>query len=391
MNGEKGEAAATCMRLLVTLGELFEADRMIPITSAHVSGVSYKNIGTAGLELLEELAGKGAKVQVKTTLNPTGMDFFKWREVGVKEEFAREQLRIVEAFRKMGLLEELTCIPYEAGNRPSAGEHVAWAESSALAYANSVLGARTNRESGISALASAAVGRTPYYGLHLDENRAPTLLVQAPPELEDPLEFSALGYFIGQNFGRAVPLIRGLKTVRPEGLKALGAGMAASGAVALYHVEGLTPEAHRFSEKPLGGWERLRVDRKDLEETLRKLSCGAEGGYDCVFLGCPHYSLRQLERLTSKVRGRRLRRRLWVCTSRKVYEEAERRGYVAAIEEAGGVVLRDTCMIVSPTEELGIDTVLTDSCKAAHYFPSLCRVKASLGTLDACVEAAVRR
>jgi hypothetical protein len=386
LKGEYGEVESKCLKLLKALGEIYEAERMIKVSSVHVSGVSYKNIGEPGLRLLEDFASKGVKVKVKATINPGGIDPEKWKMLGIPESFAEKQLRIYNAFKRMEFMESLTCTPYEAGNKPRLGEHVAWAETSAQTYANSILGAKTNRESGISALASALTGRTPYYGLHLDENRRPTLLVEVENMPKGSLWFGALGYLIGETYGKAIPYFRGLKNGEPEEFKALGAALASSGASAIYHVEKVSPEAEKYKvnvEKS----EKLRVSPRDLRKMTDKIS-GGNGG-DCVFLGCPHCSLQRIKQIADMVKGRKVKGEFWVFTSKPVYREALRRGYVEAVEKAGGKILKGMCIVVSPLKELGVNSVLTDSFKAAHYLPETCRVDVKLLTFKACVKAAL--
>jgi hypothetical protein len=386
LNGERGEAPAKLMKLLVALGEIYGADRMLKVSSVHVSGVSYKNIGTPGLELLEDLASQGARIepQVKATLNPAGMDLEKWRLMGIPESFAEKQLQVYEAFKRMGISGGLTCTPYEAENKPSLGESVAWAESSAVAYVNSVLGARTNRESGITALASAITGRTPNYGFHLEENRKPTLLVDVEARLEDTLDFGGLGYLVGLNHGNAVPYFRGVKAGGLEEFKALGSAMASSGAVALYHVENLTPEAAKY--KRAEGVEKAKVSEETLRKVFERFPLNRER-FDCVFLGCPHCSLEKLRRVAGMVEGKQVKGRLWLCTSRRIYSEALKLGIVEALEKAGVLILKDTCMVVAPLKEMGVETVLADSFKAAHYLSG--SLEASLASTKRCVEIAV--
>lgn len=367
LEGEEGEVVERMFRLLVRLGDLYGADRMIPVSSCQVSGVSYKSVGDPGLEFLEDLAGKGARVRVRTTLNPAGLDLEMWREMGFPEEFAEKQLRILEAFRKLGAELTATCTPYLAGVVPSRGEHLAWSESSAVAFSNSVLGARTNREGGPSALAAAICGLTPRYGLHLEENRRPTLVVEVEEELRGPSAFGALGYWVGREMGGGVPYFRGIRRAGADELKALGAAMAASGAVALFHVEGITPEA---DPEGIGGLERVRVGREEVRESYELLTTGEEP--ELVVLGCPHASLQEIQRACSLLKGG-TRRPVWICTSRRVKEEAGR--LRRKVEEAGGRLVADTCAVVSPLERLGFGTVGVDSAKAAHYLPSLCGVK----------------
>ncbi|MCJ2520364.1 MAG: aconitase X catalytic domain-containing protein, partial [Candidatus Thermoplasmatota archaeon] len=232
-------AERKAMELLVALGDIYGADGLIEVTSVHVSGASYKIIGEAGLEFLAEFS-KTARAKVRTTVNPLGMDLRAWREIGIPEEFASKQVRIAEAYKRRGIEETWSCIPYQVGNRPEVGEHLAWAESSAVIFANSILGARTNREGGPSALASAITGWTPNYGLHLEENRRATARVEVMTPVKG-YEYSLLGHHLGKRLGSGVPLIEGLKGSEDE-LKALGASLATSSDINMFHVEGLTPE-----------------------------------------------------------------------------------------------------------------------------------------------------
>ncbi|RLG91703.1 MAG: hypothetical protein DRO36_03690 [Candidatus Hecatellales archaeon] len=387
LDGEYGEGLAKCMRLLVVLGEIFEAEKMVRVKSCHVSGVSYKNIGEPGLELLKSFAMENVRVKVKkTTLNPSGMDRKKWRRMGLPENFVQKQTEILKAFKRVGVNLTCSCTPYLAGNKPKPGDYVAWSESSATVYVNSVLGARTNRESGLSALASAITGRTPYYGYLLDENRKPNVKVKVKFKPSNVVEAGGLGYLIGKIFPERVPFFSGLGFMDFDWLKALGAGLASSGAVTLYHVENLTPEAKLFDGKCLAEAEKFEVEREDVKKAVEDLS-EAEERFDAVFLGCPHYSLNQLKDVAYFLRGRKVKAKLWVFTSRSVYVKAKGLGYVGLIEKAGGLVLCDTCMVVSPLENLGLECVCTDSCKAAHYLPSTNRVKVKVKSPFECLEA----
>lgn len=381
LSGENGEVMERMFRLLVRLGEIYGADRMIPASSAQVAGVSYKSIGDPGVEFLEDYAAKGATVKIVTFLNPAGMDIEDWQKLNIPPSFAEKQLRIMDAFRKMGIVVSATCTPYLAGNLPRFREHIAWSESSAIAFSNSVIGARTNREGGPSALAAALCGVTPNYGLHLDENRKPQIQVEVDAKLEDSADFGALGYFVGRQVKNRIPYFKGVKDADTDQLKALGAAMAASGAVALYHVEDLTPEAHLMETK---GLERLSVSDKDVNETFSKLSTGKEP--DIVILGCPHSSLKEIMMVSRKLEGKKLTKPLWICTSRMVKETANRMGFTRTIETAGGKVVADTCMVVSPIEDMGYKTTAVNSGKAANYLPGFCKQNVIFGRLDSILE-----
>ena len=381
LSGENGEVMERMFRLLVRLGEIYGADRMIPVNSAQVAGVSYKSIGDPGVEFLEDYAARDAKVKIVTFLNPAGMDIEDWQKLNIPPGFAEKQLRIMDAFRKMGIVVSATCTPYLAGNLPRFREHIAWSESSAISFSNSVIGARTNREGGPSALAAALCGVTPNYGLHLDENRKPQTLVEVDAKLEESADFGALGYVVGKQVKNRIPYFKGIKDADTDQLKALGAAMAASGAVALYHVEGVTPEAHLVETE---GLEKLSISDKDVNETFLKLSTGKEP--DIVILGCPHSSLKEIMTVSRKLEGKKLKKPLWICTSRMVKEVANRMGFTRTIEAAGGKVVADTCMVVSPIEDMGYKTTAVNSGKAANYLPGFCKQNVIFGRLDDILE-----
>jgi len=381
LSGNYGEVVERSFRLLLRLGEIYGADRMIPVGSVQVAGVSYKSIGDPGLEFLEDIAEKGAKVRVPTTLNPPGMDLEDWEELGFPEDFAEKQLRIIDAFEKMGVMMTATCTPYLVGNLPRFGEHIAWSESSAVSFANSVIGARTNREGGPSALAAALCGVTPNYGLHLDENRKPSFLVKVDAGLKNNSDFGALGYHVGKIVKDKIPYFQGIKGADVDQLKALGAAMAASGAVALYHVEGLTPEACLMD---LSGLETIEVGDRELREAYEKLNTGKDP--DIIILGCPHASLKEIATLACKLEGKRLRKPLWVCTSRLTKEAATSMGFTELIKKAGGKVVADTCAVVSPIEQMGYRTTAVDSGKAANYLPGFCKQQVVFKSLDDLLE-----
>jgi len=368
LNGESGEVMQRMFRLLVRLGDIYNADKMIPVGSVQVAGVSYKSIGDPGTEFLEDLANKGATVQVLTFLNPAGMDLEDWETIGFPKEFAKNQLRIMKAFKDMGIVITSTCTPYLAGNLPRFREHIAWSESSAVSFSNSVIGARTNREGGPSALAAAICGRTANYGLHLWEKRQPTIKIDVNAALELNADFGALGWLVGKQVKNKIPYFTGIKNANTDHLKALGAAMAASGAVALYHVEGLTPEADLVDTK---GIESLSVTQKDIKEAYATLNTGKTP--DVVILGCPHASLREIATLADMVEGKSLKKPVWICTSRMMKEAADRMVFTKIIEKAGGHIVADTCMVVSPIEQMGMKTTGVNSGKAANYLPGFCK------------------
>jgi hypothetical protein len=377
LEGEKGETIERMFRLLVRLGEIYGADRMIPIGSAQVAGVSFKSIGLPGLEFLEDIGSKEAKVKVLTYLNPAGMDLEDWKELNFPPNFAEYQLKIMASFKKMGIVITSTCTPYLSGNLPRFGEHLAWSESSAIAFANSVIGARTNREGGPSALAAAICGLTPNYGFHLSQNRRAQVLIKVSTPLKTISDFGAIGYLVGKEIKNKIPYFLGVKSASTDELKALGAAMAASGAVALYHIEGITPEAQSMKQK---GLEQIEIGAKELKEAYQRLNTGEKP--DIVIFGCPHASLQEIERLVKELEGKKLKRPIWICTSRMLKEVANRMGYTEEIERTGGKVIADTCMVVAPIEQMGFKTTGVNSGKAAYYLPGFCKQKVVFNSMS---------
>ncbi len=384
--GEAGPGVQKAMEIVVALGRIYGAARLVPVASVQVAGVSYKNLGDAGLEFLEEWAAQGARACVPATLNPAGMDLAAWRELGFSPAFARQQQAIIAAYTALEVLPTCTCTPYLVGHVPAFGQHLAWAESSAVSYANSVLGARTNREGGPSALAAAITGRTACYGLHLEENRLATTLVDVRCPIRSEADLGALGYLVGQHVKNGVPYLRvGPGALDAWDLKTLGAAMAASGAVALYHLEGMTPEAKAgpvLAPSP----HTLAVD--DLSPGYAALNGPAEE-VDLVSLGCPHASLAEIEAIAAYLAGRQLRATLWITTARATRDAAEATGLVARIEAAGGRVVADTCMVVAPVADLGFRTMATNSAKMAFYAPAHSGLSVRFGPLEQCLEAAL--
>ena len=386
MDGEEGDAVRKSMELLVALGNVFGAEKMVPVESAHISGVSYKNLGEAGTEWLEEQAAMGAKCRIRATLNPAGMDMDKWEEMGVPREFADGQRRVLKAFTDMGVEPTCTCTPYLIGHVPRRGTQVAWAESNAVCFVNSVLGARTNRESGPTTLASAVTGVAAYYGYRLTENRRPEKIIEVKAELNSRLDYSILGYVTGKLMKSSVPYFRNVGNPDMESMKTLGAACATSGGITLWHGEGVTPEAE-WASQYLDGLESITVEQKDLDAAKESLMSDPENPTYCI--GCPHCSLKEIEETANLVRGKDLDGKLWVFTSRGVYEQAEKAGLIKVIEDAGGRVYRDTCMVVAPLHEMGWHGVGTNSMKGGHYsvahgFPT------KLATVDELGEEASR-
>ncbi|MDD5142557.1 aconitase X catalytic domain-containing protein [Methanoregula sp.] len=374
--GEQGETKQKMLELIVALGKVFGAERLVPIRSAQVSGASYKTIGEYGLQWLASL---DAKAVVPAVLNPIGMPRGRWEEMGVDPVFAQKQQAVVAAYERLGIALECTCTPYYL-RETSFGDHLAWSESSAVSYANSVIGARTNREGGPGALAAAIVGKTPCYGLHLEEKRKPQIIVRVEADTRnwDIAHYGALGYHAGKLVGNRIPFFSGLESATPERLKGLGAATAATGAVALYHVEGVTPEAAK-GLFDLSGLEVINVETGEVERLFKEIPV------DAVAVGCPHCSPLELEEIAGLLRGKVVTMPFYVFASQGVIDRNQKT--VDQIEKSGARVFADTCMVVSPVMEQ-YEAIMVNSGKALAYVPDMCAAVARIGTIAECVNVA---
>jgi hypothetical protein len=358
LNGELGEIKAKAMRILATLGDIFDAEKLIPIESAQIAGVSYKTIGDAGLEFLEDWSN--AKVVVESRMNPAGMDLKNWREMGISESFAEKQFRIVKALTSMGVKESCSCTPYHAGLVPKKTSHIAWSESSAVVYANSILGAMTNREGGPSALSAAIIGKTPNYGLHLKKNRISKLVFDINFELSD-LDYSLLGYYIGSIAKNKIPAIKGIRNASNLQMKAFGAGAAAGGGVPMFMIENMTPEYEIINNA-----EKITVEYDELRKIQEQFSTCEHP--DVITFGCPHCSYEEIIDIFNNVKTEQ---EIWICTSREVKERIQKIPNNIKL-------FCDTCMVVAPIEQMGITCLATDSTKCAHYSQNLSNLKTLL-------------
>lgn len=401
--GSEGPGVRRAMEIVVALARIYGAPDLVPVKHVQIAGVSYKNLGDAGVDFLSRWAAEGARVRVPATLNPMGMERGKWQSWGIQPSFAIPQLSVIDAFEAMGITPTMSCTPYLfPGFRPQRGDVLAWAESSAVAFANSVIGARSNREGGPSAIAAGIVGRTARYGYHLDENRRANWLVEVRAPLKSVADFGALSYTVGKAVGNGVPWFVDLAEALPplpgdltlggpagDRLKTLGAGLAAYGAVALYHIAGYTPEARDAGpELVRPDAQRLVVD--SLEDAYRIMDADPDlRRIDLVTIGCPHASLSEIQQVAETLAGKRLATRLWVTTGQITRERAVELGYVQMIEAAGGEVVADTCAVVAPMRMMDIRTMATNAGKMACYAPMHSGVKMRFGDIEQCLDAAV--
>jgi len=379
LDGEHGEWVSKAIKLLIRLGELSGAEKLVKINRSHISGVSYKTAGDATLDMLKDIAKTGVKVKTYATLNPAGMDADKWQEMGVPEYFAIKQRELIEAYIMLGVKPALTCAPYFFENRPKRNEIVAFAESSAIVFTNSIIGARTNRHGSIDVLAASLTGRVPYSGLHLDENRKANVLVDVKENELSESDYGFIGIFVGGRLNPSdIPAF--VFNHRPiiDNLRYLGAALAASGAIAMFHAIGITPEAKTKTaafgnNEPV---EKISVGREEIKKVKEELFSEIDEP-DAIFIGCPHASVDEIKKLAMAVKNKDLKEglRFWVFTSRFVKEKIENEGLLNILENAGIRVYTDTCMVVAPIEELGLRRIITNSLKAAWYIPKFAEGK----------------
>ena len=383
LDGEEGFAVRKSMEILVALGDIYGAESLIKVGSVQVAGVSYHNLGDAGLEFLNELA-KDGRVRVLTTLNPAGMDLENWRKLGITEDFAEKQNQVIKAFERMGILISCTCTPYLIGNLPTYGEHIAWSESSAVTFANSVLGAKTNREGGPSALAAAFVGKTPCYGLHLDENRVPDIHVKVDAKLAKLSDWGALGYAIGKTAENKIPYITGIKEADTDQLKTFCASVVTYGAKALFYMKGITPTSRRVKVPK----ETLTINYGDLKNAYDSIN-DEVNEIDFICIGCPHCSIKEIAETATLLEGKKIAENseLWIATSRTAKQLADKRGYTSIIEAAGGKFACDTCMAVAPLRGR-FKALATTSAKGCFYSRQNL-MKTKMGSIEECLNAAV--
>ena len=395
-NGDVGAGAAMAFRIVVESARLLGAPRLIPIASAHIDGALYH--GNSGTIFAEKLVEGDAKVAVRSTLNVGALDLTGCSRVRLEEPARGMARRMMDAYRKLGCEQSWTCAPYQAGHRPACGTDVAWGESNAVVFCNSVLGARTNRYGDFLDIVCAIAGRAPDYGLHRPENRRATLVFDVsalPPSfIGSEIAWPILGSLYGREVGNSVGVVTGVAAHPGEdALKAFGAAAASSGAVGLFHIAGVTPEAPDV-ETALGGYEpetSIRITKEMVADARARLSTAyGASTIDAVAIGSPHLSLAEFAALERLVAGRHLRVPIHACTGRHVVAELERSGRRKVLEALGVVIVADTCVVVTPILPDNPNGVLmTNSGKFAHYAPGNTGYSVLYASLVDCVESAV--
>lgn len=395
-SGEYGPAAKMAMSIIVRMAEVAGVDGLMDITAAHIDSTLY--MGDATLEFAERLAGLRANVVVPTSLNVSGVDEQHWRDWAVPPEWAEKARRQMVAYHSMGCVPTWTCAPYQTDLRPRFGQQIAWAESNAIAFANSVIGARTERYPDLMDICAAITGRVPATGLHLTENRAGQILLRLqdiPPALpQDDSFYPVLGHLMGKLAGDAIPVVDGLQvTPQEDQLKALGAAAASSGAVALFHLVGITPEAPTlpaaFHNRP--PQQVIDITLTDLQSARRELTTATGERLDMVVLGSPHFSPAEFKQLAPLVTGQRRHPdvQFLITSSRAMAALADRAGYLEPLRQFGAKLTVDTCILTTPMLPDSIKILMTNSAKYAYYSPGMLKTQVVFGSLADCVRSAV--
>lgn len=386
LDGKYGKGTQYAMKIQVAIGESFKAKRMVPITRAHVALSNQE----ADLWFAEKLLGEGAVCRVAPTVNPGFcLSYFKEKNL-VTEEDASLMQRTHNAYKGLGAILSYNCTPYIDTNVPNYGEVIAYSESSATPYANAVWGARSNREGANSALCAAITGYVPEYGLLFDENRKGTILVEVEADMNTSHDYHLLG-MMGKKIGKGIPVFTGLaKHISKEDLRNLGAELNTSGAYDMYHIVGFTPEAETL-EQALGGKEPERkvvITNEDLQNILEEISEEGNRKIEFAMFGCPHFTLEESKYIAEKIKGKKLKKHLFILTSSHVKLMADRMGLTEIIEEAGGSIVPDTCPDQPCWHHLSGKVGITESPKCAYY-PQKRGINFVIRDLDTCIEAAL--
>ena len=401
--GRQGKAARMAMRILIRMGEVLDAPELMDISQAHIDGCGL--LSDTGLEFAETLAAGDGRVSVPTTLNMGPLDLENWRHFGVNEEFAAKAIRQANAYTAMGCIPTWSCAPYQGYLTPRFGQQIAWGESNAICYANSVLGARTNRYGDFMDICAAITGRVPKCGLHLKENRKGQILLRLadidPGVMQSNAFYAVLGHLIGSLVEENIPVIEGLDVeASSDQLKALCAAAASAGAVALFHAVGLTPEANSLTEA-FGGNEPERVidiTFSDLQRAWSDLSTAEDKDkLDLVVLGCPHFSFDEFRELAGLIRAQTEKNgklhpdvKFLVISCQTSYALVQRGEFLDKLRDFGVEVTLDTCVFHTPMVSADTKVIMTNSGKCAYYAPGELDVKVAFGTMADCVESAVK-
>ena len=397
LDGRQGEAARIALSVLIDLGTLFGADELMRVSQVHIDATLY--MVDAGLEFAEKMVDWGGQVAVPTSLNPSSIDLRRWEQYRVPVDILDRHKRLETAYLNMRATPTWTCAPYQHGLIPRFGEQIAWGESNAIAFANSILGARTNRYADLMDICAAISGKVPKFGLHLPENRKAEILVRLRDVtggmFADNMIYPLLGYLLGEMAGDRVAAVTGIpQDVKIDSLKGFCAAAASSGAVGLCHLVGITPEAQTLEMCFQGSKPRrvLEITPKSIRDTEEKLRTVKNDAVDLVVTGCPHYSMAEFIRLAQLVKDRKVHDSVvfWVFTSRTVYTWIKDNGILNDLIAAGIMVFTDGCPLQYPAESWQFQAAMTDSAKFANYCFSQRGLEGICAGVEDCVETAMR-
>lgn len=394
LNGDHGPEAKQLMEIMLKVAEINEADGLVEVRHIMIGNTAMLSIGgKTGINFLERLADAGIRFRVPAFTNVVSMDINQWQKIGIPKEYAEAQLKGVEAWARLGAILSCSCMPFICGDIPKLGDHVAYADSAPVIFSNSYFGARGNRESDLICLGGAICGRIPNFGYHLDENRLGQILVDVKAEIRDESDYDVLGYHVGRIVKDKVPVLKNLdKNISTQAFIQLGAALAATGTVSLFHCLGITPEVrlnpYLYGEKNVT--EKIEVTDEDMRNTYREMNTTTESKIDLVFIGCPHCTVEKVKHVADVLDGKKISKdvEVWISVPSVVRELALRAGDVQKIERTGAKVLSDTCAITVPAA-LRYQNMATDSGKAQVYMSDL-GLNVRFGTVEQCLEAAVK-
>jgi len=401
LSGSHGKSKKISMEIILEIAKIQGAKKLIDISNAHIDGCLY--LGKTSIEFPKRLADdENGKVVVPTTMNAISIDRKRWQTYHIDKKFAENAYQVALEYERMGAIPTFSCAPYQLPNAPKFGEHIAWAESNAIVYANSVIGARTNRYGDFMDICAALTGRVPLSGHHLDEERLGTVLIRLPKmKTRDASFYPLLGYLIGEKIENGIPVIDGIhEPPTNDDLKALGAALATTGSIGMFHMVGVTPEAptveEAFGFRSVN--QTIHITVEEIESLKSKLLPKKQEKVSMVLLGSPHFSIEEFKELLELVDNKKIHPdvRMMMTTSAYVYEEIEKLGIVNKIEDFGAEIITDSCLcMIEPfirdiiKSRTGI--MITNSGKFVHYGPGLTKSSNGvfLSSLNGCVQSAI--
>jgi len=392
--GDFGEEAQKILEVMVKVYEINDAKGFVEIKEVMLAGSQcLSTSGELGIKFLTGLADSGIHFKAKTITDTVSIDLKGWKRLKIPQEYARKQQKSVNALIKMGVVPTWNCTPYLTGSIHRYGEHLAYVETACVIFANSYFGARTNREADISALAAAITGKTPNYGLHFSDNREGKVLINIETELKTTSDYDALGNYVGKIAGSKIPVFKKMdQNVSTQALMQLGAALATTGAVGLFHVFGVTPDIIvnpcKYGEMSI--IQEITVTDGDMKQAYNELNTTRNTEIDFVSLGCPYYTFDKIREIASFLKGKKVKEgvEVWICTSETTKNIALKSGEIQTIEKAGAKIVVDTCMVVAPVKQLGFRNLATDSAKAQFYCSGL-GLGVRFGDTPKCLQAAI--